>query len=101
MLLFRAVSRAELEDLRTHNGSFRDSSHLTGEKGFFFSKDDALRMAHSFEMMEGEPHSVVATKMPDELLPHLRAHNAAQEGPGVYLLEGDWKQLSPAEEVEL
>jgi hypothetical protein len=100
MRLFRAVSVAELENLRLHGGVFRDSIHLTGEKGFFFNLDDAVKLASSLERMLGEAHIVVMTDASDTVVARNRKHEAAQEGPGVYLQASDWIHLSPAEEAQ-
>jgi hypothetical protein len=99
MNLYRAVSREELEDVRSRAGGFRDSTHLTGEKGFFYSKDDATKMAASFSTMLGEPHFVVMTVAPPGVVDAGREHIAAQEGLGVYLRVDDLESLTPAIEV--
>lgn len=98
MRLYRAVSSIELNDIRSHNG-FRDSHHQTGEKGFFFERADAARIASWASRYDGLQYSIVETDAPEAVIRRGRPHPVLHEGPGVYLLASDLNQLSPALEV--
>jgi len=101
MNLYRAVSVSELKDLHAHGGRFGDSIHQSGEKGFFFKQEDAVKLAASLTLIDGESHVVVMTEAPDEIVSAGRTHHAAQEGPGVYLRIDALDSLTPAIEVKL
>jgi hypothetical protein len=101
MNLYRAISVSELKDLHAHGGRFRDSIHQSGEKGFFFEQEDAVKLAASLTLIDGESHVVVMTEASDEIVSAGRPHCAAQEGPGVYLNADVLDGLAPAIEVKL
>ena len=97
--LYRAVTQTELNNIRLLEGSFRDSKHQTGEKGFFFQLGDAQAFAAKMTAILGETHVVVMTEASNEVVARSRPHHAAGEGSGVYLQTADLVVLSPAEEV--
>ena len=99
MQLYRAVSFAELQDIRAHGGAFRDSRNKTGEKAFFYDLESAMQFAASMQRMLDEAHVVVRTEASSTAIECGRLHTAAREGPGVYLLISDLDQLTAAVEV--
>lgn len=99
MRLYRAVTQAELDDLRANGGRFRDSPHQSGEKGFFLEETSARDFAKQAESAYGLAHFVVSTEAGVSALAGSREHNAALEGRGVYLLVSNLNLLAPAVEV--
>jgi hypothetical protein len=88
MRLYRAVSLTELDDIRNHHGSLRDSKHKSG-KGFFFRREDAGAFGRQARAYDSSTYFLIEVDAPEDMVQRGTPHVAACEGPGVYLREED------------
>jgi RHS repeat-associated protein len=94
MQLFRAVGSAEVDSI-AETGAFFASPTGSMSKGFFFNESDAQSFADMATERFGDPHSVVSTEAPTDLVNSSAPHSAASEGPGVYIQNENLNQLTP------
>jgi RHS repeat-associated protein len=93
--LFRAVSTAEADSI-AETGAFSASPAGSMSKGFFFNESDAQSFADMATKSFEDPHTVVSTEAPTDLVNSSAPHTGvAQEGPGVYIQNENLNQLKP------
>jgi hypothetical protein len=97
--LYRAVGTGEAQSI-AQTGTFSPSPTGSTVKGFFFNEGDAQSFSNMATKAFGDPHSVVSTEAPTDLVNSSAPHSAAGEGPGVYIRNEDLSQLRPPRKLD-